>query len=935
MRIKVGIAIASSVLCVLVAEDAHGQACTPEQTLTGQYFTREGTPGNRCESETTLRTRATNICKYTVGAVGTFRVEAGGCATSSGRAVFTCCPSAAVPVVKIPVDRKIPALTPGLRPLVRLPPGILATPYVSPIFQKPLNASGRPLRGYVDLHVHLMNHLGFGGKLLYGGTDIGVLMPSGGIWKPACPSGWVQDTPGICYSGCPGGYRGVGPSCYPLCPANWTDAALTCTPPSYGRGVGYTDVPSVYTRANKSRGNGYSWDPFAQRPNPPAGRNMQNGYDRCRYDLGENACENGGAGISYPKCAPGWWGVGPLCWENCRAGYGDLPGFVCSRSGIDIARERCAKDNPQGCEQIGLIFYPKCKAGYATAGLVCTQECPSTTTNIGLLCQKKLLARSGPQVASKTCNVVDTRAGNIGDALGTCTSTHGGWDGLSNTCGNTWRNFVIGTFASMADHTTTHDGPAREDTPTFARWPRWNDIHHQQMWIDWVKRAYDGGLRVMVSLAGNSITLAGAIAGNTPYDDKSATDIQLDEMQQYAVRNSSFVEIAKNAADLRRIVGLDKLALVPGIEVDHLGGFGNNTPDPTPDQLRAEIRRLYAKGARYVLPIHAANNSFGGTALYEEMFLFANLFQTGSQISAVCAAQTDNIGKRLNTGNLDWVFAITNALGVQNFPSNCPVGIGFKNARGLQPLGNVAIDEMMTLGIIVDLDHAGQATTDDLIAYTSAGSPTGSALLKRVGLDYPLLTGHSGPRPNVASKDTNERSLPEDSYKKLAARASIAGVGSDSAEAGYWIDSARAVMKLGMPIAFGSDVNGMANLPRPPWVNVPDAAPALTAPPYACLRANASGTPAQCIEYLDDSGNKPPGSSAKFKRARSVSGSGSRTWDYNTDGVANFGLFPDFLMDVERRGGTDVVSSMYDGAEKFAQAWAKVDSVAEKLRTTK
>jgi len=25
-------------------------------------------------------------------------------------------------------------------------------------------------------------------------------------------------------------------------------------------------------------------------------------------------------------------------------------------------------------------------------------------------------------------------------------------------------------------------------------------------------------------------------------------------------------------------------------------------------------------------------------------------------------------------------------------------------------------------------------------------------------------------------------------------------------------------MSLGMPIAFGSDVNGMANLPRPPWV---------------------------------------------------------------------------------------------------------------------
>ena len=934
MRVRVGIAIASSIVGAFFTESANAQTCTAEQTLTGQYFTGGGATANRCESEATLRTRATNVCKYTVGAVGAFRVEASGCQGASfGRAVFTCCPSAASPVRRVAADKKIPMLTPDLkRPPI--PPAVLRTPYVSPIFKKPLNAPGRPLRGYVDLHAHLLNHLGFGGKLLYGGTDVGVLMPSGGIWKPACPNGWVTDAPGTCFSKCPDGYRGVGPSCFPLCPSGWTDSGATCTPPSYGRGAGYADAPSIYTRGSKSRGAGYSWDPFAQRhnPEPPAGRNMQNGYDRCRYDLGENACEEGSPGIYYPKCSSGWDGVGPVCWEQCRPGYGQV-GLTCSRSGIDIARERCAKDNPQGCDQVGAIFYPKCKAGYQTAGLICTQDCPSTTTNIGLLCQKKLLARSGPQAVTKTCNLADTRALNIGDALGTCTSTHGGWDAFTNTCGDTWRNFVVNTFSNMADHTTSHDGPVREDSPTFVRWPKWNDVHHQQMWIEWVKRAYDGGLRVMVSLAGNSLTLAKAIAGNAPFDDKTAADVQLDELQQYAARNSSFVEIAKSAADLRRIVGQDKLAIVPGIELDHLGGFGNNTPDPTPDQMRAEIRRLYGKGVRYVLPVHAANNSLGGTALYESMFLFANLFQTGSQIDAVCSIPSENIGKRLNTGDLDWVFAITNALGVQRFPNNCPVGVGFKNARGLQPLGKVAIDEMMTLGIMLDLDHAGQKTTVEMVDYTSSSSPTGSALLRKVGLDYPLVTGHNGPRPNVASKDTSERSLPEASYTTLAGRGSISGVGSDSAEAGHWIESARAVMKLGMPIAFGSDVNGMANLPRPPWANAPDTEPTSPAPPFACKRANASGSTAQCIEYLNDDGSKPAGSSATFKRAKSVNG--SRTWDYNTEGVAHFGLFPDFLLDVERRGGTDVVSAMYDGAEKLAQSWAKADTVAEKIRTTK
>jgi hypothetical protein len=315
------------------------------------------------------------------------------------------------------------------------------------------------------------------------------------------------------------------------------------------------------------------------------------------------------------------------------------------------------------------------------------------------------------------------------------------------------------------------------------------------------------------------------------------------------------------------------------------------------------------------------------------MFLFANLFQTGSQIDVVCANESEKIGKRVNTGDLGWVFAITGALGVQNFPNNCGTNIGFKNARGLQPLGKVAIDEMMTLGMIIDLDHSGQNTTNDIVNYTGNKSPTNSDLLKKSGGAYPLVTGHSSPRttaeglPVLPLKDSSERSLLGAHYQEIALRGSIAGVGSDGAEAGNWLESARSVTKLGMPIAFGSDVNGMANLPRPPWANNPLTKPIMPTPVIACVAANSTGTPKQCIEYLDDNGNRPAGSSATFKRAKS----GDRTWDYNTEGVVHFGLFPDFLKDVERRGGMDVVSNMYDGAEKFAQSWAQAESIAAKI----
>src|ERR1035441_7780014 len=34
------------------------------------------------------------------------------------------------------------------------------------------------LRGFVDLHTHPLSNLGFGGKLVYGGVDVGSLLPA-------------------------------------------------------------------------------------------------------------------------------------------------------------------------------------------------------------------------------------------------------------------------------------------------------------------------------------------------------------------------------------------------------------------------------------------------------------------------------------------------------------------------------------------------------------------------------------------------------------------------------------------------------------------------------------------------------------------------------------------------------------------------------------
>ncbi|EAR97908.1 hypothetical protein TTHERM_00280980 (macronuclear) [Tetrahymena thermophila SB210] len=130
---------------------------------------------------------------------------------------------------------------------------------------------------------------------------------------------------------------------------------------------------------------------------------------RCEESTG-NSCEQYGA-IMYPKCNDGFFNVGCcLCESQCPPGFRD-DGLFCAKPdsygrgagypwefGDDLnlndAYNRCQRDNPQGCEQNGLIIYPKCAQGFHSVGCcVCSPSCPSGTTDIGVSCTKPVYGR--------------------------------------------------------------------------------------------------------------------------------------------------------------------------------------------------------------------------------------------------------------------------------------------------------------------------------------------------------------------------------------------------------------------------------------------------------------------------------------------------------------------------------------------------------------
>jgi hypothetical protein len=174
--------------------------------------------------------------------------------------------------------------------------------------------------------------------------------------------------------------------------------------------------------------------------------------------------------------------------------------------------------------------------------------------------------------------------------------------------------------------------------PNLISFPRFTSKTHQQQHVDFLKRAWQGGLRIYCALTVNNMFVPsrGFGPGNdgTPFDDESVIRRELEATKLMVNQNSQWMEIATSPKDARRIILQGKLAIVLGIETDNLGNFKapsynwddkagpNNSPlvaltDANADQLlEAKLQEYYAAGVRQITPIHYISGLFGGAAIF-------------------------------------------------------------------------------------------------------------------------------------------------------------------------------------------------------------------------------------------------------------------------------------------------------------------------------
>ena len=195
----------------------------------------------------------------------------------------------------------------------------------------------------------------------------------------------------------------------------------------------------------------------------------------------------------------------------------------------------------------------------------------------------------------------------------------------------------------------------------------------------------------------------------------------------------------------------------------------------------------------------------------------------------------------------------------------------------------------MRHGMLIDIDHMSEKSQDAAIAIAksqSNGAVSG----------YPLNSGHSGVRgffpQGIArrSDDATERSMDLSRYREIALLHGMAGVGSAGLNSYQWLEMYQQVVQTtnGAVAGLGTDTDGLA-LGMPP--------------------RSASSVP------YDDS----------FPR----SSLGTKWWNYNTDGVAHYGMLADFVKDARTSPslGFLIDNNLMFGADYFLQTWKKCETL--------
>jgi hypothetical protein len=423
--------------------------------------------------------------------------------------------------------------------------------------------------------------------------------------------------------------------------------------------------------------------------------------------------------------------------------------------------------------------------------------------------------------------------------------------------------------------------------PTFVDWPSPTALAEEGDYYTGIERAWKAGLRVMVTNLVDNEALCGLMTTRTnPCNDMESVQIQsrdLYELQDYIDAQSGgpgkgWFRIVTDPFQARQVINQGKLAVVEGIEVSRIFGCGeqDNVPQCNESQIDAGLNEIHQLGVRTFFPVHEFNNAFGGSKMIAGdtgvLINAGNREETGSFFNLQsCPAQDQDAEQVTPPASGPLAQLINGPLASALQGSALPVyGSGPQcNTQGLTDLGAYVIKQMIKDHYIIQLDHMDSKTAAAALNIASAANYSG------------VVSAHCCSSPQLFKQVYSTGGFISEPVAPAIAFAATEKADKSDSDPKYHFG-----------FGYGSDMNGLAEQPGP-------TTPEITYP-FKSYLGNVSFSEEQW---------------------------GQRTFNYNTDGMANYGLYADWLNQLQQAGGKPLMNDMFQGAESYLEMWERADGV--------
>ena len=441
-------------------------------------------------------------------------------------------------------------------------------------------------------------------------------------------------------------------------------------------------------------------------------------------------------------------------------------------------------------------------------------------------------------------------------------------------------HFPDGTNAIIENFNTGKTSHDPAGWPVLKDWPSYDTVTHQQMYYRWIERSWRSGQRLLVSyMTNNSVLCTLPLQNNeNACDDMDSVRVQTQKNyaleayidQQYGGPGKGWFRIVKSPEEARDMILQGKLAVILGVEASEPFGCSltGDTPNCDIADIDAGLDEWHDLGIRVIYLCHKYDNALcgirfdggdGGTFVnIGNKTLNGNFWE-----AEACPDEfTDNT---LNVNDVILPDILAVLAGVDIVPGYGPGP--HCNIRGLTDLGEHALRGMVDRNMMLDIDHM-----------SVKGAKKTFSIFEELG--YPGIISSHGWMNNKFT----ERLYKLGGFKTYYASRAESIVPRIAGEKALR-------KKYNKGLGFGFDFNGFAGGHSAP---LPEGTPDRVIYPFTGIDGRV---------VID----------------RQVSG--ERVFDFSNDGLAHYGLVPDYIEDIRVVGGDEAVEDFIYGAASYLRTW--------------